>query len=53
MLVDDFKPVYDVSDAVATVVNADVATRHLLPLGATAGPAPYVVVWCDANGDHR
>jgi hypothetical protein len=26
MLVDDFLPVYDVSDAVATVVNADVAT---------------------------
>lgn len=26
MLVDDFLPIYDVSDAVATVVNADVAT---------------------------
>jgi hypothetical protein len=26
MLVDDFLPVYDVADAVATVVNADVAT---------------------------
>ena len=26
MLVDDFLPVYDVSDAVATVVEADVAT---------------------------
>jgi hypothetical protein len=26
MLVDDFLPVYDVSDAVATVVHADLAT---------------------------
>jgi len=32
MLVDDFLPTYDVSDAVAAVVHADVATTALFGL---------------------
>ena len=55
MLVDDFLPVYDVSDAVATVVAADVTTTwnalmevdlidvgRRRPLVARAGRAPCV-----------
>jgi hypothetical protein len=33
MLVDEFMPVYDVSDAVATVVGADLATTWTALIG--------------------